>query len=280
MARPMTWAAATLLTVTGWAVAADNPVSTPPAPGTPAENDLNRAKRDADRSANDAARSAGNGTPAERVVSDADRSGTSPGASAATAPDDAAIRQAIGALANVAVGRDHMDRLTQRLAQPDRDRIRTKPTYDGGYGPALDEAITKLDAAWRAKYGHAFTAAGATAALTPSFADVRQGAAIVGDPKAATVSGPARDAMAAVTLAASHGLPKATVPLVREQPDGWKLDVPDTVDAAALRQGLADELSAAVAAQADWPKDEADAYRAVIHRVVLATLGQPLPAGQ
>ena len=135
-----------------------------------------------------------------------------------------------------------------------------------------------MDAAWRAKYGHPFTAAAATAAITPAFATVRQGPAVVADPKAVMATGaePRVDGRE-VTIAASDGLPKLTVPMVRETPDGWKVDVPDTVDAPALRQHLSDEVAAALSTQAQWPADEAEAYRLFTHRVLLAVMGKPLP---
>ena len=264
------------VTATAWA---DNPVSTPPSPAGPVENDLNRARRDADRTANDAARAAGNGGPVDRRVDDAKSPGGG-GASTtrpAAAPAEDDIRKRIADVVALAVGVDHMDRLTQRLSQPDRDRIRSGPGYAKGFGPSLDDAARRFTAAWKGKYGHPFSADAAAAALTDSFAAVRQGTAVVGDPKAAVLTGAARNDMAQIAVTASHGLPAVSVPLVREMPDGWKVDVPDTVDADIVRRNLGDEVGAAVAMHDRWPTDEAEAYRAVAHRVLLALMGQPLP---
>ena len=264
---------------------ADGPVSTPAAPTAPGENDLARAKRDVDKAVNDAGRAAGNGAPVDKQVDQqvaaakrdaaaADASTAEdvrpPGTTRPSAVTDAdGVRQVVANVVALATSPDHMDRLTQRLAQPDRDRLRGQPGYAGRFGPDLDAATVRLSAAWEARYGHPFTSAGAAAAITDAFADVQQGAA----------TGPSPDpkAMAHVTVAASHGLPAVTIELVRETPDGWKLDVPDTLDVDTLRKNLSDEVGAVVATTDHWPATEADAYRAVTHRVLLAMMGQPLP---
>ena len=271
--------------VTGWmlaagvaaaARAADGPVSTPAVPAGPAENDLDRAKRDAGKSVNDAGRAAGNGGPVDRQVDAAKRDAADATAAKSVAstrptvaPDAEAVRKLLADVAAIAVAPDHMDRLTQRLAQPDRDRLRAQPGYAKGFGPDLDTAAVRFAAAWKAKYGHGFTAAGAEAAVNDAFADVQAAASL----------GPTTDAeaMVHVVVSASRGLPAVTVNLAREMPDGWKVDVPGTADVDALRRNLADEIGAAVATGDQWPADEADAYRAVTHRVLLAVTGRPLP---
>ena len=264
------------LVVQGWgiAVVADGPASTPPAPTTPADNDLDHAKRDADKTANDAARAAGNGLPDKQPADPTEHAKAATDATAGVAQpaaaDADAIRRALAHLVAAAVTPDHMDWLTQRLAQPDRDRIRAQPDYGQNYGPTLNDTVLSLRLAWRAKYGHAFTAVAAAAAMTDGFASVQEGLPSGGD----------RSDRAEITLAASHGLPKSHLSLVREMPDGWKADVPDTLGAGDLRKNLADELGAAVSMKDRWPADEAEAYRAVTHRVVLALTNQPLPPAE
>ena len=288
--RATTWAATLILcAAAGTARGQQTPVATPPVPTTPAENDLGRAKRDADRSANDAGRAAGNPASVDGQVDAAKRTAKAADALAdadlkpttgpAAAPDNGEIRRRVADLTAVAVTPGHLDGLTQRLAQPDRDRLRTQPGYAHGYGSDRDAVLRQFAGAWQAKYGHPFTAAGAAAAVAdPAFARVEQGSAIVGDPRAGSVDAARRASMAVVRLPASHGLPALTVPLVREMPDGWKVDVPDTETLDLLMKSVGDEVGAAVAGKGQWPADEADAYRAVAHRLMLAVMGQPLPA--
>ena len=258
----------------GRALATDGPVATPPVPTTPADNGLNCAKRDADRTANDAGKSADdavvdrqaqNAARDAKSATDATTAGVRPATAPGVAPDADEIRRAVAGAVAIAVGPDHMDRLTQRLDRSDRDRLRGQTSYAQNYGPALDEAVRSFGSAWRAKYGHPFNADGATAALTDAFAAVRQ------DP----VGGLNREATAEVSIGASHGMAAVKLPLAREVPDGWKLVLPDVVDLGRLRDNLTAELAAAVRDR--WPADERDAYRAVAHRVALALSNQPLP---
>jgi len=75
--------------------------------------------------------------------------------------------------------------------------------------------------------------------------------------------------MATVHIAASHGLPALDVPMIHEA-GGWKLDVPDSVDAAKLRDNLQTALTKIGDMKDQWPADEADAQRAVTHQILLA----------
>jgi hypothetical protein len=268
---------AAALAVGAWGgprAAADGPVSTPPAPTTPADNDLDHAKRDADKTANDADRSTGNALadkqPADPTWDGKAATAATAGAVQPAVADADAIRRVLANVVVAAVTPDHMDWLTQRLGQPDRDRIRAQPDYGQNYGPTLDDTARSLGLAWQAKYGRAFNVVAAAAAMTDAFASVRQGLPGTGN----------RSDGAEITVAASHGLPQSHLSFVREMPDGWKADVPDTLGAVDLRKNLEDELGAAVSMKDRWPADEAEAYRAVTHRVILALTNQPLPPAE
>ncbi len=76
--------------------------------------------------------------------------------------------------------------------------------------------------------------------------------------------------MATVMIPASHGLPTINVPLIHELPDAWRIDIPDTVDAAALRTNLQKHLAQAHQMKDQWPADANESYLAVAHHVLLA----------
>ncbi len=75
---------------------------------------------------------------------------------------------------------------------------------------------------------------------------------------------------ATVMIPASHGLPAINVPLIHELPDSWRIDIPDTVDAATLRANLQKHLTKAHEMKDQWPADANEAYLAVSHHVLLA----------
>lgn len=81
--------------------------------------------------------------------------------------------------------------------------------------------------------------------------------------------------VASLKIAASHGMPELTVPMIHEA-GGWKLDIPDTVDAAKLRDNVQNALAKCQANKDQWPADANEAYRAVTHKVLLSIFDKPL----
>jgi hypothetical protein len=81
--------------------------------------------------------------------------------------------------------------------------------------------------------------------------------------------------VASVKIAASHGMPEVTVPLIHEA-GGWKIDIPDSVDANKLRDNLKNALTSVGEHKDKWPADANEAYRAVTHKVLLALMDKPL----
>ena len=81
--------------------------------------------------------------------------------------------------------------------------------------------------------------------------------------------------IASVKIAASHGMPELTVPMIHEA-GGWKIDVPDTVDAAKLRDNVSNALAKLQENKDKWSPDANEAYRAVTHKVLLAIFDKPL----
>lgn len=74
--------------------------------------------------------------------------------------------------------------------------------------------------------------------------------------------------IATVTIPESHGMPKIKVPMVHEMPDSWRIDIPDTIDAAGLRASATQSLQKCLSMQAEWPADVNDAYLAVSHTIL------------
>lgn len=81
--------------------------------------------------------------------------------------------------------------------------------------------------------------------------------------------------IASVQIAASHGMPAVTVPLIHEA-GGWKIDIPDTVDSTKLRDNVKSALTECNENKDKWPADATEAYRAVTHKVLLSIFDKPL----
>jgi len=84
--------------------------------------------------------------------------------------------------------------------------------------------------------------------------------------------------MATVHIAASHGLPALDVPMIHEA-GGWKLDIPDSIDAAKFKANVSAALSDISSKKDQWPADKDDAYRHVTHRVLAAIYDKAPDAG-
>jgi len=64
------------------------------------------------------------------------------------------------------------------------------------------------------------------------------------------------------------------VPLIHEA-TGWRIDVPDSLDAGKLRSNLVAHLNEVYGMKDQWPADVNDAYRAVSHHVLMAVMDKP-----
>jgi len=81
--------------------------------------------------------------------------------------------------------------------------------------------------------------------------------------------------IATVTFPASHGMPEIKVPMIHEA-GGWKIDIPDSVDATKLRDNVQNALTKAGEHKDKWPGDVNEAYRGMTHKVLLAIFDKPL----
>jgi len=83
--------------------------------------------------------------------------------------------------------------------------------------------------------------------------------------------------IATVHIAASHGLPALDVPFIHEA-GGWKIDLPDSVDANKFKANVAAALNDISMKKDQWPGDADEAYRHVTHRVLAALLDKSADA--
>jgi len=83
--------------------------------------------------------------------------------------------------------------------------------------------------------------------------------------------------IATVHIAASHGLPALDVPFIHEA-GGWKIDLPDSVDANKFKANVAAALNDISMKKDQWPADADEAYRHVTHRVLAAILDKSADA--
>jgi len=227
----------------------------------------------------------------------------------AMAPDAKDIRGTLSDTTEAAVKKSGFDNLVRRFVDADRDRISkndlTKADWD-----KLNGRIAELQKDWKAKYNQDFDINHPEMVFNDEFrivqgvigqgivgADAQTAGAKMGDTTATggaagmdpglpdTTPGPQSDKtaggdvnrengrkVAKVTIPASHGMPAVYVPMIREFPDAWKIDVPDTVDARKLYDNLLNHLTMLDEHKDMWPTDVNDAYRAVSHHVMMAIL--------
>jgi hypothetical protein len=81
--------------------------------------------------------------------------------------------------------------------------------------------------------------------------------------------------MATVHIMASHNMPAVDVPLIHEA-FGWKIDIPDSVDATKFHNNVLNALTHCGEKKDQWPADKIDAYRAVTHSIMLSVMDKPL----
>jgi hypothetical protein len=201
----------------------------------------------------------------------------------AAAPDAEGIRDVLAIVTEAALTENGLDDLTERLGDADRNRIGDAIEADFPEHAAL---VKQFRADWKAKYNQEFDVKEAQAYPEAMFS-IRQGEIGAAAPSGAEVATGQRagdvDAnrergrnVAAVSIAASHGMPGLSVPLIHEAPDAWKIDAPDSLTAAKLRSNVVAHLKAAHAMKAQWPADVNQGYAAVTHHVLMAILDQPV----
>jgi len=130
------------------------------------------------------------------------------------------------------------------FVKADRDRIGKMQKSDELKGSS--DAFTK---AWNAKYNAKFDVGDD---VLKNWLQVQK----TGETKDVT--------MANAVIPASHGLPEVRIPLVKDDLK-WRLDVPDSLDGQKTFDAVKDSLYKAGQMSAQWPSDQLEAKRHVVH---------------
>jgi hypothetical protein len=242
----------------------------------------NAADRAADRTSNAAKDTADR---ADRAID-----GTIAPKGTAAAPDAEGIRDLFASSTQAVFTKGGFDDLIERLVDADRNRL---GEFDDSEMADLDGLVAQLQKDWQAKYDNEFDIENEEMVYSDQFLTIQQGE-IGKDPKLASDTMKQTGAVtentdedknvdegrniASVMVKASHGLPDLTVPLIHELPDNWRINVPDTLDGAKLKQNLMNHLTHLSQNKARWPQDVNEAHRLVSHHVLMALLDKPVPA--
>jgi hypothetical protein len=292
----------------GIAGAADPNTAAPPAQ---TDNQLNHARNNANDATNNAGAAVNNGATATGNAAETTGDKVRTGVEHATAgnpsannpaPDAKDIRKALGNVTEVALTKGDMRKLVDYFVDADRNRIKNSDTYGDNYGQTLDGRIEQINQTWKTKYGHEFKVKSAQDAYQ-NLATVQQGEIGRDAALASEVEHNSQDAnltnqknaagntkgdenlesgrqIAEVTIRGTMNGEEIKVPLIHELPDSWRINVPDTLTAAKLRQNLLDHLTAFGNDSANWPTDENVAVQEATRHVLMAVLDVPVkPAG-
>jgi hypothetical protein len=182
----------------------------------------------------------------------------------AAAPDAEGIRDVLAQVAEASVTKGGLDDLGERLAKPDRDRLKQglNQTFSD-----VDGRVDQFRKDWQAKYNQEFDIKNEEQVFPNSMFAIAQSEVAAGADAGRNT--------ATVQIQASHGLPALTVPMVHEAPDRWKVDVPDTLTADKLKANVLAHLTAADEMRDQWPSDVNEAYAMVTHHVLMALMDQP-----
>jgi len=216
----------------------------------------------------------------------------------AMAPDAKDICKTLSTATEAAIKKDGFDNLIKRFVDADRDRI-SKTKLTRADWDKLNAKIDIIQKDWKAKYNQDFNMDDPRMVYNEQFRIVQ---GVIGEPQpaGATMNGDKMDPglpdltpgaesdkigggdvnrekgrkVAKVTFPETHGMPALYIPMIREVPDMWKIDVPDQVDGQKLYDNLLNQLTMLEDHKDMWPTDVNDAYRAVSHHVLMAIMDQ------
>jgi hypothetical protein len=280
------------------------------APAAQTDNQLNRARDNSNNANNNAGAAVNNGT-ADRTDNNGQTTGdkvrtsiehaTAGNPSANNpAPDAKDIRKTLGKVTEAALTKGGMNKLVSHFVDADRNRIKNSDTYSEDFGQQLDGRIQQINEMWKTKYGHEFKVKSAED-VYQNFATIQQGengrdAALASDVERNSQNANMADRknaagndrkdenlepgrqMARVIVRGTMNGAEIDVPMIHELPDSWTINVPDTLNAAKLRQNLLDHLTAFGDTSANWPADENVAAQEATRHVLMAVLDQPVPS--
>jgi len=200
------------------------------------------------------------------------------------------IRSVLAKASDNALTAKGFDNFVARLTTADRKRI---GDFSDRQFAELDGRVEQIQKNWKMKYGSDFSM---SAAMLDGFVKITEGEIANPDifqknwplaaSSAANMSTVAPNTaetikyldkgrnVAVVYIPASHDLQSLTVSMI-EEPGiyDWRIDVPDDLTGQQIYDRLKTTLTDFGDNVAAWPSDARDAYRAVTHRVLLASYG-------
>jgi len=241
----------------------------------------------------------------DAIHNTADRLTGTTNPSNALAPDAEDMREMLKEVTQASLTKGGFDDLIERFVDAYRTRL-GKDQFTKQDHTTLDGRIAQFQKDWQAKYNQEFKIKDKEAVYSTAFAtfiqsEIPKDARLASERQSGTVNPtPApgmqpdvnaaqaqRDAnkvaggdtnrepgrkIATIEVAASHGLPALTVPLIHEFPDRWKIDVPDSYTSQQLHDNLLKHLTMLDEHKDQWPSDVNEAYRLVSHHVLMAVL--------
>jgi hypothetical protein len=167
------------------------------------------------------------------------------------------IYDVLGHTAEAALTKGGFDDLCERLSTPDRDRIGkfAQQKFDD-----LDGRVDQLNKDYNGKYNGKFNLDNSK--VFENWAKVQK------------TKEDADKTYANVMIPAGHGLPELTVPVVKDH-EAWKIDAPDDVSGQQLKQNVLTQVTAIDTMKDQWPSDQLEAQRAMVHHVLVAVMNKP-----
>jgi hypothetical protein len=159
--------------------------------------------------------------------------------------------------AEAALTKDGFDDLCERLSAPDRDRI---GKFANEKFADLNARVDQLNNDYNSKYNGKFKLD--KDKVFENWAKVQK------------TNQDADKTYANVMIPAGHGAPALTVPVVKDH-EAWKIDVPDDMTGQQLKQNLQDHLTEADNMKSQWPSDQLEGQRALVHHVLEAVMNKP-----
>jgi len=253
-----------------------------------AQRTENAAQRTGDAIRNAADRVTGTTNPSNAMASDAED-----------------MREMLKEVTQASLTKGGFDDMIERFVDADRTRL-GKDNFTKQDHTVLDGRIAQFQKDWQAKYNQEFKIKDKEAVYSTAFAtfiqsEIPKDARLAGERQTGTAtptpapgmqpdvntSQAQRDAnkvaggdtnrepgrnIATVQVAASHGLPALTLPLIHEFPDRWKIDVPDSYSSQQMHDNLLKHLTMLDEHKDQWPADVNEAYRLVSHHVLMAVI--------
>ena len=229
-----------------------------------------------------------------------DREFLPPGTTAKVLNDQQDVRSVLASATSAAITKSGFDDLVERLTTQDRNRI---GEFSEKEFSDLDGRIEQITKAWETKYGTTFnldrdvlfdglviihegevTDASVAKSHWPVPAQGQSTVpARVNDGSPARSDVPSTNAdylsngqnVAVVQLQPGHMLAGASLSMVHELVDDWRIDVPDNISGPELYNSVKNALTQIGDGSVSWPADETEAYRMIGHRLLLALYNVP-----